>query len=617
LTRLRFHFINRIVAIRRCPYCKAIIDEGAEYCTNCGTKLLFPEDELIEEEIPGEKIFDADFQDKKPSPPKKRKSRKKKPVDSDEKPGPPLPLTKKGEELFAKGEEPPDFGAAEEVEKPFDTAIFPPREDIDGTDDGQAVEGEKDFFEVDASPSDDEGTKDSESEREKDDELEPEIDEEMSEEIPFDKESLTDDAPLPNDDEEAAAVEGETDIGLEPEVFDDESVDSPLDEEPLTEDEPPADEEVPPEDDIIDEEPVELIEDLPVDKPSSDDHPDDAASDVLFEEEQLSEDRSELEEEPANEISSAEKSVSEPSDGGDIAVEESPGNLPDEVDTIEPAEKEVDVEGEVEQPTESREPDTGEQDVDFKTEDLENIVDPAEKEKEDIERFLDILKKERGGLDTPEDNEPALEEEIPLADEPWEPVESGEEELPAWAENAREEIPLEDNPIQPEDAPGESLTDPSVSDEEPADMEIGDDGETEKEESVEVETREGMESEEEEKPPATMGLPEGVNQKPLPFGALLQAEQESSTSLTREKTPVSGYMPWMKARIFDILFIALFWAISLWAASLVLRVSPFQLVSTATLAVVSYYAILLLIYFFLFFFFLGETVGDHLFAKED
>lgn len=48
------------MAIRRCPYCKAIIDEGAEFCTNCGTQLLFPDDENIEEEIPGEKIVDED-----------------------------------------------------------------------------------------------------------------------------------------------------------------------------------------------------------------------------------------------------------------------------------------------------------------------------------------------------------------------------------------------------------------------------------------------------------------------------------------------------------------------------------------------------------------------------
>src|SRR4030065_1020093 len=44
------------MAIRRCPYCKAIIDEQDKYCNNCGTQLLFPEDEYVEEEIPGDKI---------------------------------------------------------------------------------------------------------------------------------------------------------------------------------------------------------------------------------------------------------------------------------------------------------------------------------------------------------------------------------------------------------------------------------------------------------------------------------------------------------------------------------------------------------------------------------
>jgi len=48
------------MAIRRCPYCKAIIDEGSEYCSNCGTQLLFPEDEYIQEEVPGEKIVEEE-----------------------------------------------------------------------------------------------------------------------------------------------------------------------------------------------------------------------------------------------------------------------------------------------------------------------------------------------------------------------------------------------------------------------------------------------------------------------------------------------------------------------------------------------------------------------------
>jgi hypothetical protein len=49
------------MAIRRCPYCKAIIDESQKYCNNCGTQLLFPEDELVEEDVKGDKIVDEDI----------------------------------------------------------------------------------------------------------------------------------------------------------------------------------------------------------------------------------------------------------------------------------------------------------------------------------------------------------------------------------------------------------------------------------------------------------------------------------------------------------------------------------------------------------------------------
>ncbi|MHB8095354.1 MAG: hypothetical protein ACYDH0_10495 [Candidatus Aminicenantales bacterium] len=52
------------MAIKRCPYCRAIIDEKEQYCNNCGTQLLFPDDEAVDEEIPGEKIIDADVEEK-------------------------------------------------------------------------------------------------------------------------------------------------------------------------------------------------------------------------------------------------------------------------------------------------------------------------------------------------------------------------------------------------------------------------------------------------------------------------------------------------------------------------------------------------------------------------
>ena len=53
------------MAIKKCPYCKAIIDETAQYCANCGTQLLFPEDEGIEEGIPGERIVDEVVEEEK------------------------------------------------------------------------------------------------------------------------------------------------------------------------------------------------------------------------------------------------------------------------------------------------------------------------------------------------------------------------------------------------------------------------------------------------------------------------------------------------------------------------------------------------------------------------
>ena len=78
MTRERFLNINNLMAIRRCPYCKAIIDEGSEYCSNCGTQLLFPEDEYIQEEIPGEKIVEEEVPEEEDAEKSKNPSRKRK-----------------------------------------------------------------------------------------------------------------------------------------------------------------------------------------------------------------------------------------------------------------------------------------------------------------------------------------------------------------------------------------------------------------------------------------------------------------------------------------------------------------------------------------------------------
>lgn len=119
MTRRFFPYINRIMAIRRCPYCKAIIDESSEYCSNCGTQLLFPEDEFIEEEIPGEKIVDEEPEEEKPKRSKRKSSKKNEPLpeekdeesaelkeDEDESVKPAEPIEKEGKEELVEAAEP-------------------------------------------------------------------------------------------------------------------------------------------------------------------------------------------------------------------------------------------------------------------------------------------------------------------------------------------------------------------------------------------------------------------------------------------------------------------------------------------------------------------------------
>jgi hypothetical protein len=68
------------MAITRCPYCHAIIDEVDKYCNNCGTQLLFAEDDEVEEEIPGEKIVDAEVEEKDYTVDEPEEEKRRKPV---------------------------------------------------------------------------------------------------------------------------------------------------------------------------------------------------------------------------------------------------------------------------------------------------------------------------------------------------------------------------------------------------------------------------------------------------------------------------------------------------------------------------------------------------------
>jgi len=106
-----------VMAIRRCPYCKAIIDGVAEYCSNCGTQLLFPEDEDKEEEIPGDKIVEEEEKEEETLEAEEAESEKEE---------------SSPESAVEEGEEKEEGGKEDEEREELEKAVTPPQvEDID------------------------------------------------------------------------------------------------------------------------------------------------------------------------------------------------------------------------------------------------------------------------------------------------------------------------------------------------------------------------------------------------------------------------------------------------------------------------------------------------------
>jgi hypothetical protein len=306
----------------------------------------------------------------------------------------------------------------------------------------------------------------------------------------------------------------------------------------------------------------------------------------------------------------SEKEKTDTDKQGDI-TEEKPDepitekDLVDEVkESFQADETEKPEEEEVQPPSEEEEGPS------FSTKDLEQIIDSEEKEKEEIEKFLDSLKDER---------------------EEWNGEVPPTDELPPWAEQMKEDDspatpPPAEEPEREQDQREEEKREEGRTDEEKRE-----DEETRKEESEEIVPEEEYAVKEEEEPPepeekyeeeATeadrdmpdtgMGLPEGVEQKDLPY-------KDKPTEFIEEsrKKPPHWLSVWLKSRAFDVLFIAAIWIVTLHIASRMMQTNVFKLISGAALSVLAFYVILLAVYLFLFFMFLGQTLGDHLFIQEE
>jgi hypothetical protein len=295
--------------------------------------------------------------------------------------------------------------------------------------------------------------------------------------------------------------------------------------------------------------------------------------------------------------------------------EELPVYMQEDISAEAPSEEFVEPEKELAQKIEDETEDESEENAlpdestDFKTEDLEGMVDPAEKEKEEIEKFLDSLKEER------ERTKKYYEE-------------TGE--LPPWAQSMREgkttEAPLAEEedfgqvPIEPKE--GEEIEDIKEAGdyeesfveeriEEPVEEDIVEPGE-----EIPIKDEEAKEEEPIRPADTGMGLPEGVDQQNLPFSQGIFESTQKKEKKRRPIKPDVSFSPWIKSRIFDVLIIVGAWLVALWLASRIAGIGFFRLLTTSTVQTLIFLVILLVIYFFLFLFFLGETLGDHLFSEE-
>jgi hypothetical protein len=207
----------------------------------------------------------------------------------------------------------------------------------------------------------------------------------------------------------------------------------------------------------------------------------------------------------------------------------------------------------------------------FKTNDLENLTRTVDEGKKELEEFLSAMQKKK-------QEEPAAAET--------------KTDVPPWASEMKE---------TPSAAP-------------PTD-------------EVRIGTQEVVPPAHEEwTKDSGIGIPEKVTQPVLPFGETTAQERKEKAELDQtdeareaggEATEAVGFSFKIKAKVVDLIFITALWLISLWFAAQVIGVSFFRLVLGSPIPVLVFYLILLLLYFFLFLYFLGETLGDHYFSAED
>ncbi len=304
----------------------------------------------------------------------------------------------------------------------------------------------------------------------------------------------------------------------------------------------------------------------------------------------------------------------------------------------------------------------------FPTEELDRLTRSVDDARKDVEEFLTFLK-ERQEKPEPEERwvrevkekEIEGEEERETEEFRAEEAEKEEIELPPWAEAIRdrvEEEPTKLTDLTPEPPRGFPLDKEEEEEEafEPSDL------------AASGEVTPSASTTEDHFPwrvDSGVGLPEKPGrQQPLPFASELEEERmalmgeekerqrsktsagmkkaeafvereeegeeeeekekdeekedlEPASAAWEERVPSRSFLSWIKAKIFDLIFVALLWFIAFVLAARMMDLTVFSLVAASLPQAGSLFLILLIGYFSLFRFFIGETLGDRLFSATD
>jgi len=497
------------MAITRCPYCRAIIDEKDKFCTNCGTQLLYAEDAEVEEDIPGEKITHADVEEKDYTIPEPEGEESGDVIIRDEEPG----VT-----TFLEAEE----GDAEEERASGKEA---PAE--------KAEEEEKEEAKEDKEAEEVEETAETTGEGQEFRELGSVLVADMAEE----------------DKEETEKIEPKE---IKP---------PPVRREPRVE--PPR---------------------VPRQKPPASAPTEGAAGREPF-------------------LFSPRPQDAEP-------IKKAPA----------PAQTEPEAKAEPASPA----PKAG-KDMTFDTEELNRIGPTVDLAHRQVEEFLKVLKEEEEAA--------APRRAVPPPPAETKDTRSVDTGLPPWVKEMRKASADEraETLGRPDQEPEEAEEEVEEEERE-EELRAEEESEAERvfaavqahEESAELET---AATDELKRTDSGVGLPEKT-QAGLPFGTPATAEAiEGEAPAGRRPTEfederavaLPGARPpfhlgsFLKAKAFDILFLAAIWLVCLWLAAGRLNGTIFELFNVASDALFAFGGILLVLYFFLFYFFLGETLGDRLF----